>query len=452
MIDVSAEIRALLGLTIPLTLIQLTEGMVRVIDTLMMGWLGTSALAAGGLGAIIFWTVLSFFTGLLEMTGALAAEAYGAGDHSRISAVNANALWLSLGVSMPTMGVLWNLEGVLQVLGQEPHVVVQTTAYLRGILWGLPPALGLFVFKEVTTALMRPRLLTLLIVVSIPTNIALNYGLMYGKGGLPALGLAGIGLSSAIVFWLNFGIATVCLAQLPTWKPWRLFQYQWRFNPPILQEIVYLGWPLCVDYGTEFSALTAAAFLMGLWGTELLAAHNIIMTTTELLLMVSWGLSYAVAMRTAHKIGADRPREARQIVTISVAINCGLMGLLALPLWWFPEAIAGLYIDTNRPENQATLSVAVSLFRIGVLFQIFQGFRLISLGILQGLRDTYFLATIDFLAHWAIGVGLGYIAGQWFGLQSIGLWWSLTLGQVFAAMLLTLRVQQLLKRRIENSL
>lgn len=446
----AAETRALLGLAVPLTLIQLTEGLVRFIDTLMMGWLGTAALAAGGLGAIIFWTVLSFFTGLLEMTGALAAEAYGAGDRPRISAVNTSALSLCLAVSIPTMGVLWNLDGVLPLLGQAPPIVAQTTAYLRGILWGLPAALGLFVFKEVTTALMQPRLLTLLVVVTIPVNVALNYGLMYGRGGLPALGVAGIGLSSAIVFWLNFGIAAACLAKLPDWQPWRLFRYRWRLNLPICQEIVWLGWPLCVDYGTEFSALTTAAFLMGQWSTEALAAHNIVMATTELLLMVAWGLSYAAAMRTAHKIGEKRPDIARRIVTITLVTNCVLMGLAALPLWLFPAAIAGLYVDTSRPENQAVLATATTLFKIGVLFQIFQGFRLISLGILQGLRDTHFLATVDFLAHWGVGIGLGYFAGQWLNLQGVGLWWSLALGQAFAAVLLTARVQQLLQKRLNR--
>ncbi|NER82189.1 MAG: MATE family efflux transporter [Leptolyngbya sp. SIO1D8] len=444
------ETKALLRLAIPLTLIQIAEGMVNFVDTLMMGLLGTSTLAAGGLGAVIFWTLLSLFTGLLEMTGALAAEAYGAGNYKRVSIINIQALWLSLGVAIPTMVLLWNLDNVLIFLGQETQVVVQTMAYLRAILWGLPAALGLFVFKEITTALMQPRVLTLLMVVSIPVNVVLNYGLMYGIWGLPELGLAGIGWSSAIVFWLNFGIAIVCLKQLPAFRQWHLFRYWQRLKAPVLREIIHLGWPLCVDYGTEFGALTAAALLMGIWGTDLLAAHRIVMTTTELLLMFSWGMSYAAAMRTAHRIGEGRPDIAKQALDISMIMNLSLVVILAMPLWFLPEQIVGFYLDTTLAENQPTIQAAVSLFKIGVIFQIFQGVRLMSLGTLQGLRDTHLLATVDFLAHWLVGIGLGYLLGQWLNWQENGLWWSLVLGQIIAAVILTIRVQFLLQRRIDN--
>jgi MATE family multidrug resistance protein len=444
------EIRALLHLAIPLTCIQVAEGMVHFVDSLMMGWLGTEVLAAGGLGAVIFWTFLALFTGLLEMTGALAAEAYGAQDPAKVSAINAQALWISLGVSIPTLVLFWNLDGILLFLGQRPEVVAQTMTYLRAIMWGLPAALGVFVFKEMTTALMQPRLLTLLLVGSVPVNMVLNYGLMFGKWGLPELGLAGIGWSSALVFWLVFIAAILSLQQNQTLRQWRLFAHVGRLRWPVLREIVSLGWPLCVDYGTEFGALTAAALLMGLWSTELLAAHRIVMTTTELLLMVSWGLSYATAMRTAHKIGANRPDAAKQVMDISLVMNVLLVGVLAAPLWFLPEVIVGFYLDTRLLENQPVVQAAIALFKIGVIFQIFQGFRLISLGIMQGLRDTHLLATVDCVAHWVIGLGVGYLLGQLLGWQGVGLWWGLAIGQILAALVLTWRVQSLLRRKIQD--
>lgn len=450
--SVAIETRAILQLAVPLTLIQVAEGMVHFIDAVMMGWLGTAELAAGSLGAVIFGTLLFLYAGLLEMTGALAAEAYGGGDRSRIRAVNAQALWLSLGVSLPTMGLLWHLDGLLLGLGQAPAVVAMTMAYLRAILWGLPAALGLFVFKEITTALMQPRLLTLLMISSLPLNGVLNYGLMRGEWGLPELGLAGIGWSSTLIFWLNFGIAALGLQRSSSFQAWRLFKTLRRPNWPVLREIVRLGWPLCFDYGTESGALTVAALMMGLWGTDMLAAHGIVMRTTELLLMFSWGISYAAAMRTAHKLGEQKPAIAKQIVNISMGLNLGLVLVLAMPLWFFPEAIIGFYIDADAAVNQSTVAAAITFFKVGVVFQLLQGVRLISLGTLQGLHDTQFLATFDFLAHWGIGIGLGYLLGQFLGWQGMGLWWGLALGQLFAAIVLTLRVQWLLQRRVRRSL
>lgn len=446
---VQREVRALLHLAIPLTCVQLAEGMISFIDTLMMGWLGTAALAAGGLGGIIFWTLLSLFTGLLEMTGALAAEAFGAEDRGQVRRINAQALWLSLAVSIPALLLLWHLAPILLRLGQAPSIVTQTMAYLRGMMWGLPAALGIFVFKEITTALMRPQLLTALMLISIPLNVILNDALMFGRWGLPELGLAGIGWSSAIAFWTLFIVSTLALKFHPDWRRWQLFAGISQPDWPTLREIVQLGWPLCVDYGTEFGALTAAALLMGLWGTDWLAAHRVVMTTTELLLMVSWGLSYATAMRTAHAIGAGQPNIAQQVMILSLILNGGLISLLALPLWTLPEVIVGLYVDPHLPENQGAVLAAIALFPIGVIFQICQGFRLMSLGTLQGLRDTPFLATVDFIAHWLIGIGGGFVLGQLLGLTGLGLWWGLALGQLAAAVLLSYRVRHLLQRRVQ---
>ncbi|MDV3349701.1 MATE family efflux transporter [Leptothoe sp. LEGE 181152] len=442
------EAKASLRLAIPLMLIQLSEGAVNFVDSLMMGGLGTATLAAGGLGATVFWMLLSLCTGLLEMTGAIAAEAHGARDHHRVSRINVQGLWLSFSISLPMMVLIWHMDVILRLLGQQAATVDGAIAYLHAIVWGLPAALGVFVFKEILTALSRPRLVVLLMGLSIPLNIGLNYGLMYGKWGLPKLGLAGIGWASTVVFWCSFGVAVVLLKVYPSLRRLRLFRQWWRCDRNILTEIIHLGWPLCVDYGTEMGALTAAALLMGLWSTELLAAHRIVMTTTELLLMFSWGFAYAAAMRTGHKIGAGAPRGARQVAHANLLMNLVLVMVLAIPLWFLPQTIASFYLDVNLPENTETVTIAATLFKVGVVFQIAQGIRLISAGTLQGLKDTHLLATVDVLAHWGVGIGLGYVIGQLLGWQGIGLWWSLTFGQLIAAIVLTQRFQQLISVRI----
>lgn len=442
------EARASLKLALPLMLIQLSEGTINFIDTLMMGKLGATTLAAGGLGATVFWMLLSLSTGLLEMTGAIAAEAYGAKDHHRVSRINVQGLWLSMGIAVPMMVLLWHFDTLLRLLGQQVVIVDGATPYLHGIVWGLPAALGLFVFKEILTALSRPYLVMGLMLLSIPLNIGLNYGLTYGKWGLPALGLAGIGWASTLVFWLSFGMAVVVLQGYSPLRRLRLLRQWWRCDRAILSEIIHLGWPLCVDYGTEMGALTAAALLMGLWSTELLAAHRIVMTTTELLLMFSWGFAYAAAMRIGHKIGAGLPQAARRVAHANLLMNLVLVVALSIPLWVLPQTIAGFYLDLTVPKNAGTVSTAVTLLKVGVSFQIAQGVRLISAGTLQGLKDTHLLAAVDVLAHWGIGVGLGYVIGQLLGWQGTGLWWSLTLGQLVAAIVLTQRFRQLIAARI----
>ncbi|MEM9486325.1 MAG: MATE family efflux transporter [Cyanobacteria bacterium P01_F01_bin.116] len=442
------EVKASLQLAVPLMLIQLSEGAINFVDTLMMGGLGTVSLAAGGLGATAFWMLFFLCAGLLEMTGAIAAEAHGAQDPYRVSRINVQGLWLSFGISIPVMVLIWHLDWLFRLFGQQPVIVDGATAYLHAIVWGLPAALGMFVFKETLTALSRPRLVMVLLLLSLPLNVGLNYGLIYGKWGLPALGLAGIGWASALVFWLSFCLAVVLLQVQPSLRRLRLLRQWWRCDRAILKEIIHLGWPLCVDYSTEMGAFTVAALLMGLWSTELLAAHRIVMTTTELLLMFSWGFAYAAAMRTGHKIGAEDPRAARRVAQANLLMNLILVIILSIPLWMLPQTIAGFYLDVSLPENAATVTMATALLKVGVVFQIAQGIRIISAGTLQGLKDTHLLATVDVLVHWGLGVGLGYVVGHWWGWQGIGLWWCLALGQLVAAIVLTRRFQQLIAARM----
>ena len=211
-------------------LIQVSEGAVNFIDTLMMGGLGAVALAAGGLGATTFWMLLSLCTGLLEMTGAIAAEAHGAQEHHRVSRINVQGLWLSFCISFPTMLLIWHVDVVLRLFGQQLAIVNGAMAYLHAIVWGLPAALGLFVFKEILTALSQPRLVVVLLGLSIPFNIGLNYGLMYGAWGLPALGLAGIGWASTVVFGFSFGVAVLMLVVHPSLRPLHLLRQWWMMR------------------------------------------------------------------------------------------------------------------------------------------------------------------------------------------------------------------------------
>ena len=169
------------------------------------------------------------------MTGAIAAEAHGAQDHDRVSRITIQGLWLSFSIAIPIMVLVWHLDIVFRLFGQQASTIDGAMAYLQAIVWGLPAALGVFVFKEILTALSRPGLLILLMGLSIPLNIGLNYGLTYGKWGLPALGLAGIGWASTVVFWLSFGVALLALLALPTLRQLRLLRRWWRCDRTILR-------------------------------------------------------------------------------------------------------------------------------------------------------------------------------------------------------------------------
>lgn len=211
-----SEIRNTLQLAVPLGGIQLAEASIGFINTVMMGLLGVQSLAAGALGAITFYTLTLICMGVAEGASPLAAEAFGANNLERIPRLLAQGMWLVVMVSLPMMLLTWNLDSILMLLGQEKNIVALSSTYLRAIVWGFPAATGFFIMKEIATALNRPQLISAIALISIPLNITANYLLIFGKLGLPALGLAGIGWASVCVFWVNFLAAAAILG----FHPW----------------------------------------------------------------------------------------------------------------------------------------------------------------------------------------------------------------------------------------
>lgn len=206
-----SEVRATLNLAVPLGAIQLAEAAVSFVNTVMMGLLGIQFLAAGVLGVITFYTLTFICMGVVEGASPLATEAFGAGKCDRIRQIFAQGVWLVVVLSLPMMLLTWHLDLILMLLGQQENTVALASTYLRAIVWGLPAAVGFFILKEVATAVNRPQLISAIALISIHLNITANYVLLFGKLGLPALGLAGIGWASTFVFWVNFIAAAAIL-------------------------------------------------------------------------------------------------------------------------------------------------------------------------------------------------------------------------------------------------
>lgn len=182
-----------LGLAVPLAVAQLAQVAIPVMNSVMMGLLGTQNLAAGALGVITFFTLSSVCIGILSAGGALAAEAKGANNIDRVSLLTSQGLWLAAALSLPAMLLLWNCDSILPLLGQEESTVVLTKSYLHALVWGLPAVVGFLYLKYIAAAINFPQFGMVILVVSILLNVPVNYVLMFGSLGFPALGLTGIG-------------------------------------------------------------------------------------------------------------------------------------------------------------------------------------------------------------------------------------------------------------------
>lgn len=434
------EIQACLQLVVPLVIAQILEAGIPLLDGVMMGLLNSQALAAGALGAVTFSTLASICRSTLSTIGATVANAFGAGKIERVSLATSQGIWLATIMCFPVMFVIWHFDFILMLTGQEESNVLLAKTYLQSIVWGFPAALGFCILKEISSALNRPQFLAVITVAGLLLNAAANYILMFGKFGLPALGLAGIGWASTLILWLNFIAAASWICWDNYFEDYQLNRALFEFDKEIFLDIFQTGWYLGLQYAAEVGVFTAIAILMGWFGTDKLAAHEIAMETESFVETVSIGISYAITMRVGQLRGQNDFKGVNRAALICLALITPFASIVATIFWLFPNNIVSLYLDTNNLDNVEIVRTAISFLAVAAIVQVFYSIQAIAAGALIGLKDTRTPTLITMFAYWGVGLGGGYLMAFNLGWGAIGLWLGLLLGMLIGAILLVGRV------------
>jgi multidrug resistance protein, MATE family len=436
---VIAEIKECLVLAIPLAGAQLAQGATTFVDTVMTGMLGSQFIAAGALGASIFHILLYMGSSIVSSVSPLAAEAYGARQIEQVSRVVRQGLLLSVILAVPITLIVWNGGTLLLLFGQEPKTVALAQMYLKAIAWGCLPGLSFAVLRSFVSALSQPRPVIAIVIGGTLLNITGNYILMFGKYGFPALGLAGIGYSSALSFWAMFAALAIYILSHPQLRNYHVFSALHKFQSKIFWELVRVGLPIGVLAIVEGGFFTCVTFLMGQLGTVTLAAHQIAFQTAILTFMIPVGLSIATTVRVGQLVGQENPKGARLAGFVGISLAGAFMAVMGILFWAFPERIVSLYIDTTNPKNATVVHLAKQLLGVAAMFQIADGIQVGAAGALRGLKDTRIPLLIGALAYWGIGLTCGYTLGLLLGFGAVGLWWGFVIGLALSATVLTWR-------------
>jgi multidrug resistance protein, MATE family len=435
------EMSEAVRLAVPVAVTQLGMMLMGVVDTIMLGRLSAEALAAGALGHIVNICLLILGYGILSALDALVAQAYGAGDNRAIGGHLQRGAVMAAALTLPFSLALWDVSGLLRLLGQPAEVIGEATAYARAIVWGIPAYLLFVVVRQTLQAMSVVRQAMVAIVIGNVANVFGNYTLIFGKLGFPVLGVAGSAHSTSICRWLMF------LYLL--WASRRTLARYWRgFDDAALALrghllMLRIGIPIGFHNSIELLVFATVAMLMGRMGVAELAGHQIAINLASLSFMVPMGISGAAATRVGNAIGRGDMPAARRAAVVCLALGGGVMVLFAALFGAFPEPLARLY--TRDP---AVIAMTTLLLPIAAVFQVFDGVQVVGAGVLRGTADTTFPAGIALVGFWAIGLPAGWYLAFEAGQGPAGLWWGLTLGLVAVAALFLLRIAIRFRSRV----
>lgn len=431
--------RAVLVLGLPLVGSHVAQFALHVTDTIMLGWYGVTDLAAGALGATLFFVVFTLGMGYGQAVMPMVATFAAAGEGTEVRRVTRMGMWLSIGFSALALPLFLMSGPILGAMGQDPEVARIGGEYLAIIGFGMAPALVVMVVKSYLAALGRTQVVFWATVLGVFVNIGANWVLIFGNLGFPELGARGAAIASVLVQIVTLVAMLGYAVLLPSLRQYQLLVRFWRPDWTALRRVNALGLPIGFAMLAETGLFAASAVMMGWLGALPLAAHSIALEITAMFFMVHLGLSNAATVLVGRARGRGDGPGLRAAAKAAVLLSLGFAAATMLVYWIAAEPMVGLFLKPDEPQRDLIVPLGVTLLMVAALFQFADAGQVMAMGLLRGVQDTRQPMVIAAVSYWLVGLPAGYGLGFVIGWEGVGIWLGLVAGLTAAALALHAR-------------
>ncbi|MFO0599485.1 MAG: MATE family efflux transporter [Myxococcaceae bacterium] len=431
-----AELRALWKLALPLALAQAGQALMGMVDTAVLGRLNAAAQAGAGLGNSLTFTCTFFGMGVLLALDPLVSQAIGAGEHVKARTTYWQGVWLALLTSVLVMIPVAVIPFLLEPAGVAPAIAAGARVYMW---WRLPGVAGVLLFvaaKSYLTGVGRVGITVVAMVIANIANLALDVGLVFGVGPIPALGVTGAAVATVLCTWLQFAVLLFGFPKAPEGRV-RKFQSAEVF------KAFKIGAPIGLHFIAESGLFSLTGVLAGGLGEVPAAAHQVALNWASLSFCVAVGIGSAAATRVGWGIGREDTPAARRAGLMAFGSVVVFMGFSAVLFLIFAVPMGRL-----MSADEGVVQVAASLFVVVAFFQLSDGVQAVGAGALRGTGDTTFTFWANMVGHWCIGLPVAW----WLGVHGphgvVGLWWGLFAGLSVVAVSLLVRFAVSTRRHV----
>jgi len=437
------EVRAMLRLAGPLMLTLLAQSAMMLIDVLLIGRLGEVALAGSSLGLTLFFAGFICAAGITMAVAPLAAQAHGARRPRQVRRVVRQGLWLTLAITLPTATVLSAGERILLVLGQPADASAAAGSYLATMAWALPPMIGFMTLRNFAAALDKPHLGLWVIVAALPAKALLAYALVFGEFGLPAAGIRGAGLSSALIESAMFLAMAGLVVRTPVLRRYHVFARFWRPDWLIFRRLLRVGSPIAAIFMLEFGTFAVGNIFMGWIGTTALAAHQITLQIASVTFRLAAGLAQAAVVRVGQAAGRHDAPGVRRAGWVALGLCAAIMTVTSIVILLFHAEMPWLFLGPDGDAVSGVATLAAKLLLVAAIFQLADGTQAVGAGVLRGLNDNARPLLWAAFGYWGVGMPAAYILGFELALGPVGIWSGLAVGLACVAVFHVVRFRRL---------
>lgn len=415
-------------LSLPLIISQVMMVGMTFVDTVMAGQLGATTLAAVAVGSSVWSTVILFVFGTLMVIPPIVSEKDGARMHHEVAPFFRQALWLALLLGLLFSVVIRVVDPIFTLFKTQEEVIPEAIAYLNAIGWGVLPLSFFVCFRYLADGLSITKTTMYVSFVGLLLNIPLNWILMFGHFGFPALGAAGTGYASALVIISQMLVYVLIIKKHKIIGSYQIFS---RFDPPnwnVIMRLLKMGLPVGVSMFAEVGFFSVITLLSSSLATVVVAAHQIALNFSSLLFMVPLGLSMGITIRVGNAVGRKNTTDISNAGFLGVGLVLFTQLFSASVTLLFAGDIVSLYTDDSE-----VAAIAVSLLFYAAVFQLSDGIQVAAAGALRGIKDMTFIMNSNLFSFWLLGFVASWYLCFPMGMGAPGLWIGIIVGLSAAA-------------------
>ena len=416
---------------------QLAQMGMGVADTIMAGRYSSADLAGIALGTSILWPSMMLVMGVLQAITPSVAQLNGARRYEEIGDVIRQGIWLAIGGSLVVVLILNNVGPIYLAMGVDPVAVAISVPYLKMASFGIPAVMCFFCLRFLADGMGYTRPALFIAISALCLKVPVNYVLIYGHFGFPEMGGVGCGVAQAMVMWLQLFLVLIVVFH----KRFNITGWRSKFSWPswrLIKPLLIVGIPIGTTIFAEMGLFSFTTLLIGRFGAEVVAAHNIAMNINAIFFMPAMAVGMAATIRIGFRVGAGEVTGARTTALIAAMTSGGIAIASAILIFLFREDMVAIYTTESAVANLSAVLLSFVVF-----FLYFDAAQTTFTGALRGYKDTRIPMYIALFSFWGIGLPVGIVFGFGYigNLEGVyGFWLGLALGVGVAAILLAVRL------------
>lgn len=388
----------------PISLQSVLTNSLSMIDVAMVSHLGNSAVGAVGLGNRFQFVVIVILLGIAWTVGVLSAQYYGAGKPEKIRSTICMASILANTALIPiAVLVVYFGEEIIGLGSTDQEVIELGKHYLWIVIPSLSFVAVILILENAIRGLGEVKAPMVLSVIAIAINVVLNFWLINGGFGVPAMGVVGAALATAIARFVHLALFVGMLIVKSHALCLKRSDLQHLFDMHQVRYFVNLAMPMMVSFGVWSSGTFVYQIIYGRMGTQELAVMSVLTPVEGVVLALFFGLASACSITVGQRLGANRFDEALQCARTFSLLNPLVALVIGLIILLFRDFI--LMPFSGLPQE--TLGIAGTVF---VLISLTIWIKVINMtlamGILRAGGDNKICMYVDIIGMWIISIPL----------------------------------------------